>query len=373
MLKTIILSWALSLMFSVAYAQKETKMNTLTPRQLHLAVCACLEAQGDMPRLNTALRKALDGGVTVNELKEAFSQLYAYTGFPRSLNALNLLAEILEDRRSKGIRDSEGKPWKRPLLWGDGDRAKQRGTEVQTRLCGGEPYNYTFSPQNDYYLKAHLFGDIFAGDILSEADREWVTVAALSGMQGVEKQLESHLRGAVTMGNSAEQVEELCRYLCDNGLSVAGSADAGEAGAWPQGEPNVHYAAYFKGNSYLAPIQPKNLSDGEQTVQAYSNVTFEPGCRNNWHVHHGARQVLICVGGKGWYQEWGRPAVSLQAGDIIDIPEGVKHWHGARQDSWFRHLVTHASTGGEERTEWMEEVSDRAYERVHSVGPKGSM
>lgn len=362
----IIVSLALAFALSTSHAQTQSNMQTklLSPRLLHLATCACLEAQGDMTRLDMALRQALDGGVTVNELKEAFSQLYAYTGFPRSLNAINLLKVVLDDRMSHGIQDPEGKTWTRPAVWDDAKAALQRGTEVQTRLCGGVPYRLDFCPQDDHYLKAHLFGDIFAGDILSEADREIVTVAALSGMKGVEKQLASHKRGAVAMDNTAEQVAYLCQYLSENGLSQGDGAADAQAGAWPKGKPNTAYAQYFKGNSHLAPVVPKNLSDHEATVQAYSNVTFEPGCRNNWHIHHGGHQLLICVSGRGWYQEWGKPAVSLQAGDIIDIPEGVKHWHGAQHDAWFQHLATHIATGGEKRNEWLEPVSDEEYSKL---------
>ena len=172
----------------------------LSERQLHLATCAALEAQGDLVRLEPAVCAALDAGVTVNELKEAFSQLYAYTGFPRSLNALGVLSKVLENGKESW---NEGKPWTRPSVWDDADAALKLGTEVQTRLSG-RPFNYTFCPQDDFYLKSHLFGDIFAGDQLSAADREIVTVAALSALKGVAPQLASHKAGAVRMGNTQE-------------------------------------------------------------------------------------------------------------------------------------------------------------------------
>ena len=140
---------------------------TLTERQQGLAACACLMAQGDMNRLEPAVRMALDKGVTINELKEAFSQLYAYTGFPRSLNALGVLNKVLEDKQPNWL---EGKPWKRPAEWDDAKNAYELGTKNQTQLSG-MPFNYEFCPQDDYYLKSHLFGDIFAGDQLSAADR----------------------------------------------------------------------------------------------------------------------------------------------------------------------------------------------------------
>lgn len=356
MIKQVLSTAACMFLILSIQAQSINDMNTpknLTPRQLSLAECACLEAQGDMERLDSALRNALSNGVTVNELKEAFSQLYAYTGFPRSLNALNKLKAVLDERKAQGIIDNEGKPWNRPAVWDDASAALEQGTRVQSRLVGGGTYNYEFCPQDDFYLKSHLFGDIFAGDQLSEADREIVTVASLSGMKGVDSQLASHKRGAVAMGNTREQIDELCAWLDAEGLTLKSE--------FPQGNPNVRFAQYFQGKSYLAPLSPKNLSEEETTVQSYSNVTFEPGCRNNWHIHHGAHQILICVSGKGWYQEWGKPAIALEPADIIDIPEGVKHWHGAQKDSWFQHIATHVATNGEEYNEWLEPVSDKDY------------
>ena len=340
---------------------------TLTPRQLHLATVASLEAQGDLDRLVPAINEALDGGVTVNELKEAFSQLYAYTGFPRSLNALGTLAKVLDARREEGRTCNEGRPWERPKAWDDARLSLKEGTERQTRLSG-RSYDYAFCPQDDYYLKAHLFGDIFAGDQLSPADREIVTVAALASLKGVAPQLASHQKGAVRMGNTPEQVTELMSYLSEKGLSQCDYAADAMAGAWPKGKPNTAYAKYFTGESHLAPLVPKNLKDGEKTALPMSNVTFEPGCRNNWHIHHGARQILVCVSGKGWYQEWGKAAVALSAGDVIDIPEGVKHWHGAQKDSWFQHIATHVavenSVPGSEPNEWLEPVTDEEYDKL---------
>jgi quercetin dioxygenase-like cupin family protein/alkylhydroperoxidase/carboxymuconolactone decarboxylase family protein YurZ len=303
-----------------------------------------------LERLEPAVRSALDNGVTINELKEAFSQLYAYTGFPRSLNALGVLNNVLQDKPNTAWQ--QGKPWTRPALWDDAEKALKQGTEVQTQLSG-RAFDYDFCPQDDYYLKAHLFGDIFAGDQLSAADREIVTVAALSGLDGVDPQLAAHKRGAVNMGNSQELVDELCAWLDHEGYTLRNG--------FPKGVPNTGYAQFFIGDSYLAPIAPANLGEGEATVMPTVNVTFEPGCRNNWHVHHGARQILICVSGRGWYQEWGKEPIALTTGMIIDIPEGVKHWHGAAKDSWFQHYTTHVKTSGEESNEWLEPVDDETY------------
>ena len=324
---------------------------TLTERQRGLAACACLMAQGDLERLEPVVRQALDGGVTINELKEAFSQLYAYTGFPRSLNALGVLSKVLENRQPCWL---EGKPWTRPAEWDDARKAYELGTKNQTQLTGGTPFNYDFCPQDDYYLKAHLFGDIFAGGQLSAADREIVTVAALSGLEGVAPQLAAHKKGAVNMGNSQQLVDELCRWLCDEGYTLNTR--------WPKGEPNP-YGQYFTGQSYLADVLALQASSGRAGGGIF-NVTFEPSCRNNWHIHHGAVQVLICVAGRGWYQEWGKEPQEMTPGTVIVIPAEVKHWHGAAKDSWFQHLTYHKDVQEGASNEWLEPVKDEVYETL---------
>ena len=315
---------------------------TLTERQKGLAACACLMAQGDLERLEPAVRTALDNGVTINELKEAFSQLYAYTGFPRSLNALGVLGKVLENKQDNW---QEGKPWTRPAEWDDAKKAYELGVKNQTQVSG-RPFDYAFCPQDDYYLKSHLFGDIFAGDQLTAADREIVTVAALSGLGKVAPQLAAHKRGAVKMGNSQELVDELCAWLYQEGYTLST--------VWPKGEPNTAFAQYFIGNSYLAVLDKTGLC----------NVTFEPGCRNNWHVHHGAVQVLICVAGRGWYQEWGKEPIELKPGVTIAVPEGVKHWHGAARDSWMQHLTYHTNVQPGNSNEWLEPVNDEEYDKL---------
>ena len=131
-------------------------------------------------------------------------------------------------------------------------------------------------------------------------------------------------------------------------------------GFFGMGEPNVSYAKYFIGQSYLKP-----LTDPKETV-FIANVTFEPGCRNNWHIHHadkGGGQLLICVDGEGWYQEEGKPAQSLKPGDVVTIPPEVKHWHGAKKDCWFSHLAVEVP-GENNRNEWCESVTDQEYQQL---------
>ncbi len=127
---------------------------------------------------------------------------------------------------------------------------------------------------------------------------------------------------------------------------------------FPIGEPNDGFAQYFSGQSFLAPISTSQVG--------IFNVTFEPGCRNNWHIHYadkGGGQILICVSGRGYYQEWGKPAVEMKPGDCINIPAGVKHWHGAAPDSWFSHLAVEVP-GENSRNEWLEAVSREDYTKL---------
>jgi len=122
-----------------------------------------------------------------------------------------------------------------------------------------------------------------------------------------------------------------------------------------KGDENKAFAKYFKGTSYLSMLPVKSMG--------IANVTFEPGCRNNWHIHHKGGQILLVTGGRGWYQEWGKPARELRAGDAVDIPPEVKHWHGAAKDSWFVHIAIAVPAEGA-GTEWLESVSDADYGRL---------
>ena len=232
-----------------------------------------------------------------------------------------------------------------------------------------ERFLENFAEATDYYLKAHLFGDIFARNNLSHADREIVTVSAIACLPGCEPQLRAHVAGALNLGVKEAELRDIPAVLeaaagmeAAERLKCAMASVFGEKhepvqtvdfSVWPKGEPNTAYAQYFLGNSYLAPL-PGGIA----------NVTFEPGCRNNWHIHHKQVQVLICVAGRGWYQEWGRPAVELRPGVIIEIPEGVKHWHGAAKDSWFQHLTYHKDVQEGASNEWLEPVSDGHYSKL---------
>ncbi len=134
-----------------------------------------------------------------------------------------------------------------------------------------------------------------------------------------------------------------------------------KANVFGKGSFNEAFAPYFTGDSFLQP-----LTDPNETAVFLANVTFAPGCRNNWHIHHatsGGGQLLICTAGEGWYQEAGKPAVLLRAGTVITIPPEVKHWHGARKDSWFSHIAVEVP-GENTATEWCEPVCDAEYGRL---------
>lgn len=339
----------------------------LSEKKQHLVTIAALEAMGDLQRLEPAIDAALDNGLTVNQVKETLSHLYAYTGFPRSLNALGVLQHVIDEREKRGAVTVQG-PDAAPLP-DDYDPLK-RGTEVQTRLSG-RPFDYAFAPQTDYYLKAHLFGDIFARNTLTEDEREVVTVGAISALEGCAPQLQAHIRGARNMGVTDEEIHAIPSVLASTVGDVVGwraqkavAAVYNEPmnqgrpadGTWPRGEYNAEYAQYFIGNSYVASM------DAEKGGPV--NVTFEPRCRNNWHVHHKAVQVLICVEGRGWYQEWGKTPVEMKPGDVIAIPEGVKHWHGAARDSWFQHLTYMTRIEAGSSTDWLEPVTDDIYDSL---------
>ena len=127
---------------------------------------------------------------------------------------------------------------------------------------------------------------------------------------------------------------------------------------FPIGNKNDAYARFFIGQSYLCPLTTEGVFIG--------NVTFEPGCRNNWHIHHakaGGGQILLCTAGRGWYQEWGKEPRELHPGDAVVIPAGVKHWHGAAKDSWFAHLAVEVP-GEETGNEWLEPVDDEQYGKL---------
>jgi len=312
----------------------------LTDKQQNIVMISSYTASGDLSNLEKALNKGLDNGLTINEIKEILVQMYAYCGFPRSLNGLTTFKKVTESRTGDKLGE-EGKVLQKDtnkFAYGDNVQVELTGNHVQ----GGV---FEFAPAIDQYLKEHLFADIFARGVLTYQEREIATIAALSSLQGVESQLNAHIQIGKNTGLTDSQIEEI--------LKLTSSVNKG--GEFGLGEENTAYAKYFIGQSYLKPLTTEGVNS--------ANVTFEPKCRNNWHIHHKGGQILLVTSGRGYYQEWGKPAQELKAGDVVNIPAGVKHWHGAAHDSWFTHIAIAVPAEGA-TTEWLEEVSDKEYNKL---------
>ena len=335
----------------------------LTAKGLALVDIGAATARGEQGRLADAFKAGFSSGLTLNEAKELVGQLYAYCGFPRALNAAATLMKIeghgLTRRRgeAESAENENGGKIRNGGSFVLGDKALEIGTANQTKLCGGPVKGalFDFHPQLDEYLKAHLFGDIFQRDNLDWKTRELVTIAALAARPETEPQLKAHIQVGKVNGISDEQASAIVRR-------VQSPADPSNLPSdWspiPVGEPNTAYAKYFSGRSYLHKLTLDQ-------VPAFG-VTFEPGCRNNWHIHHaktGGGQMLIVTAGEGFYQEWGKPARRLKKGDTVNIPANVKHWHGAAPNFWFQHIALEVP-GTEQSNEWLEPVDDAAYSKA---------
>lgn len=196
---------------SVAKAQS-TNNPDLNAKQQNVVTIAAFTANGDLDKLKTSLNEGLDAGLTVNEIKEVLVQMYAYAGFPRSLNAINTFIAVMEERESKGIHDELGRE-ANPL---PADKSSlELGTEIQTQLVGA-PYKakfITFTPAIDQFLKGHLFGDIFGRDNLDYQSREIATISALASMNGVNSQLRSHFNVGLNVGLTEAQMKNLISVL----------------------------------------------------------------------------------------------------------------------------------------------------------------
>lgn len=346
-MKRITLSGIMLALFCIVNcSEANDNMDALNRKEQKIVDISMYTARGDMPKLKTALNAGLDAGLSVNGIKEILVQLYAYCGFPRSLNALGSFMAVMKEREAKGIKDVPGK-LPGPLPAG---KSLDFGTANQTKLCGAPVKGalFDFAPAIDECLKAHLFGDIFGRGNLDWKTREIATIAALAALEGVESQLNSHIGIGKHNGVTDAQVNAI--------LAIVNGNDYGapRVGPFPLGRENSAYARYFTGKSYLAPLtQDKRLN------VPVANVTFEPGCRNNWHSHTGG-QLLIAVGGVGFYQERGKAARRLVPGDIVEIPPDTDHWHGAAPDSWFSHLAIECNPQANKNT-WLEPVDDAAY------------
>jgi 4-carboxymuconolactone decarboxylase len=349
---------------------QQTAINNLDAAQQSIVTIAAFTAKGNLPQLKTALIDGLNAGLTVNEIKEALVQLYAYTGFPRSLNALNTLMAVLKERKANSINDPEGAaaaplPNKKTKL--------QFGTEMQTKLIG-QPVKgavYEFAPAIDKFLKEHLFADIFGRNNLNWKTRELITIAALAALGNVEAQLRSHFNVGIYNGLTAPQLTQLVAII-NNKVGAAEGNTANEVLQNVLGKKATAIAAgtqkadtifstgkkitnnNFTGTAFLHQMV---MPDSTNKVQV-GNVTFTPGARSNWHYHPDG-QILLITSGTGYYQEKGSSKKIIRKGDVVNCPPNIPHWHGASANEG---LIQIAITNtGKGTVVWLEKVTEEEY------------
>ncbi|MCM1054733.1 MAG: carboxymuconolactone decarboxylase family protein [Bacteroides sp.] len=232
-----------------------------------------------------------------------------------------------------------------------------------------------FAPDFAHFNDDVLFGENWNNGDIDLKTRCIVTMVALMSSGITDSSLTYHLENAKAHGVTREEAAAIITHagfyvgwpkawavfrLAKDVWKTQNAAESAKAAhaakmIFPIGSPNDGFAKYFIGQSYLAPVSTEQAG--------IFNVTFEPRCRNNWHIHKadkGGGQILVCIAGEGYYQEWGKPAQKLKAGDVVNIPVGVKHWHGAAPDSWFSHLAVEVP-GENGSNEWLEAVSDEQY------------
>ena len=235
-----------------------------------------------------------------------------------------------------------------------------------------------FAPEFAHFNDDILFGENWNNSDIDVKTRSIITVVALTSQGITDNSLKYHIMNAKNHGVSQKEMAAIITHVAfytgwpkawavfNLAKEVYGEESEGLTEKdryqntifFPIGSPNDAYAQYFVGQSYLSPVSTEQVP--------VFNVTFEPGCRNNWHIHHaknGGGQMLICVGGRGYYQEWGKDAVELTPGTVINIHANTKHWHGAAPDSWFSHLAIEVP-GEETSAEWLEPVSEEDYSKL---------
>ena len=338
-------------------------------REVELIRLVSLVTQQSGALLQEEVATALAQGLAPEEILEAIYQCAPYTGFPRTVDAVEIARSVFKTKNVK-VDENRATVTAQSRL--------EAGADAQGTLFGQAFRDMAKNgkdgmPTINYFLASNCFGDYYTRKGLDLNTRELLTMAILVNL-GTEPQLKAHI-GANLKIRTAEYVEQAiynCLPYCGyprtlNALRLLKEAVA-EANlktmpgkdwsVFPVGKPNDAYAKYFVGKSYLDMISKEQVGVG--------NVTFEPACRNNWHIHHakkGGGQILIATAGRGYYQEWGKPAVELKPGDVVNIPAGVKHWHGAAPDSWFQHLAIEVPGEGGSN-EWLEPVSDEDYGKL---------
>ncbi len=265
------------------------------------------------------------------------------------------------------------------LIFGGNNMTIAKNKPNKIIQTAGKEQLGNFAPEFAHFNDDILFGENWNNQDIDTKTRSIITMVSLISQGITDNSLKYHLQNAknhgVTKKEAAAIITNTAFYAgwpkawaafnlakevwTDENNSSSNEKDKyANSIMFPIGEANNAYSQYFVGQSYLAPISTNQ-------VKIY-NVTFEPKCRNNWHIHHaktGGGQMLIAIGGKGYYQEWGKDAVIMNPGDVINIPANVKHWHGATSDSWFSHLAIEID-GTETSNEWMEKVSDNEYNKL---------
>lgn len=246
------------------------------------------------------------------------------------------------------------------------------------KITAGRDVLGEFAPKFAQLNDDVLFGEVWSRESeLSARDRSLITVTALMAQGLTDTSFGHHLQMAKENGITRSEIAEILTHaafyagwpkawaafrMAKDIWADEESADEKQRNQnsmiFPIGAPNDGFAQYFSGQSYLAPVSTEQVK--------IFNVTFEPGCRNNWHIHEadkGGGQILICVAGRGYYQEWGKEPQELRPGDVVNIMPGVKHWHGAAPDSWFSHLAVEVP-GENCRSRWCEPVSKEEYRKL---------
>lgn len=246
----------------------------------------------------------------------------------------------------------------------------RNGGQNMKKVDAGQKALGDFAPEFAHLNDDILFGEVWADErALSPKERSLITVTCLITKGIADGSLKFHIAKAKENGVSkTEMVAALTQLAFYAGWPNAWAAfplvrevyaeeeKPAEAPLFGLGEENKAYAKYFIGKSYLNPL---STAEG----LGIFNVTFEPGCRNAWHIHHQGGQILLCTDGEGWYQEWGKAPRSLKPGDVVYIAPEIKHWHGAKKDSWFSHIAIGVPAQGA-TNEWLEPVSDSDYEKL---------
>jgi 4-carboxymuconolactone decarboxylase len=355
--------------------QSKSVIQTLNAKEQNIITISAFTAKGDLVQLQNALTNGLDAGLTINEIKEVLVHLYAYCGFPRSLQCINTFMAVLETRKAKGITDKLGK--QSTPVKDDGNKYI-RGKNVLEALTGQsekEPKTgyAAFSPVIDTFLKEHLFADIFGRDILTYPEREIATLSALICLGGVEPMMQGHMRIALHLGMTEFKIGEMVSLIetkvgikeandarrvllaVTSGGSAQNAADTMEANADLFKKGVKAPALNFTGTAWVNMLV--QAQDGlDCSVGA---VTFEPGARTNWHSHPGG-QILLITEGKGYYQERGQPKRVVQKGDVIKCLPGKAHWHGALPGTKLTHIAIGPATEKGSAI-WLQPVTDQEY------------